>query len=521
MNPVCTAEEIRTIDRRVIEDVGIPGMVLMERAGLKTAEVADLLLRESDGEVVAIFCGRGNNGGDGMVIGRELDNRGYSVFIYLFADPKTLKGDALHNYKIVQKLGLPVTVISTEKEVRKSRISADLIVDALLGTGITGPVKGLIAKAVQNINKMPCPVLAVDIPTGVNTDTGACPGDVIYADVTVTMGLLKRGLCLSPGREAAGQIIVADIGFPSSAIQEESIPVFQLDDHDIWSLLPIRDPASNKTQVGKVLIVAGSRGLTGAAALAAEGAMKAGAGLAVLAVPQSLNTILETKLTEAMTLPLPETNEGSLSLEAEEQISAKLSWASVVALGPGLSRYGETLELVRRLITKIRHPMVLDADALFAISPWEKNFPKLKAPVIITPHEGEFSRLMGWKIQDVMSDRIAAAQRAAELFNVIVLLKGAPCIIASPEGRVYINSTGNAGMASGGVGDALTGIIAGLLGQGLEPFLAAAVGAFLHGRAGDIVAEEAGEMTLIAGDLIEALAKAIRSVDPLSETVSD
>lgn len=514
MKPVCTAPEMRNIDRRAIEEIGIPGIVLMERAGVKTAEIAAGILREGNGEVTAIFCGTGNNGGDGMVIGRELVNRGFPVQMYLIGEPEKLKGDALRNYTIAQKCGIAFTTVSAEKELKKIKPEPGLVIDALLGTGSTGPVRGIIGKAVELMNRMICPIIAVDMPTGITADTGECHGVCVHADATVTMGLLKRGLCLHPGREAAGSVFVADIGFPPSVVAGEGIRVFQPEDRDILLLFPHREPVTNKTKVGKVLLLAGSRGLTGAATLASEGAMRAGAGLVILGIPESLNPVLETKLTETMTVPLPETDELSLSLGAMELIMERLSWATVVGMGPGLSRHPETLQLVRTLVGSIKVPMVLDADALFALSPYNKYFPKVKAPVVITPHEGEFARLMDRGIEDILVDRIGAAQEAAQVLGVTVLLKGAPTIVASPDGDAYINPTGNPGMASGGVGDVLTGIVAGFLGQGMGPRDAAVAAAYAHGRAGDIVLREKGILSLNAGDLPPALGKAILSLDP-------
>lgn len=518
MNPVCTAQEIRSIDRRVIEEVGIPGMVLMERAGILAAEIGADLLAECGGESVAIFCGRGNNGGDGFVVARELTKRGFSVQIFLFGDPDTLSGDAFQNYVIVSKLGISITVINSEQELPKCRITVDLVVDALLGTGGAGPVKEIIGGAIRIINEMQCSVLSIDLPSGVNTDTGECLGECVHADSTVTMGLLKRGLCLPPGREYAGRVYIADIGFPQSAIDVEKISTFQPDDDDILLLFPTRESTCNKTQAGKILILAGSQGLTGAAALSSEGAMRAGAGLVLLGIPKSLNPIVEIKLTETMTLPLPETSEMTLSFAAKQPILDRISWATVVAMGPGLSRHEETKKLVRQLVKEIQLPMVLDADALYALSPYKKYFPLIEVPVVITPHEGEFSRLMDLPIEQVRAGRIEISRKAAELLRVTVVLKGSPTIVASPFGTVCINPTGNAGMATGGVGDVLTGIIAGFMGQGLDPFSAAVVGVYLHGRAGDILSEKTGELGLLASDLPRILADAMQSVHPQSET---
>ncbi len=517
MIPLCTAEEIRTIDRRVIGEYGIPPAILMERAGVKTAEIAARMLDDTNGSSVAIFCGKGNNGGDGFVIARELANRGFTVRVFLFGNPRELKGDALANHALLEKLQVPVTAILEEKDVRKCGGGADLAIDALLGTGVTGPPLGILKKAVGVINRMICPVLSVDVPTGVNTDTGECPGECVHADVTVTMGVCKRGLMLYPGRQAAGHVITVDIGFPPAAVEEEQISVFEPDDFDIWSVLPARVPVVNKTQVGKILILAGSAGMTGAAALTAKGALRAGAGLVVVGIPKSLNPILEVKLTEALTLPLEETPMQSLGAASLETIRKQLSWASVLAMGPGLSRHSETIELVRSILSDVRIPLVLDADALFALSPSADHFPEIASPCVITPHEGELARLMDGQADEIRRDRVTAARKTADALGVTVLLKGAPTIVATPEGSAWVNPTGNAGLASGGSGDVLTGIIAGFLGQGMRPEDAAVAGAYLHGRAADIVADRTGELALIAGDIPTHLAEAFQSIIPHSE----
>lgn len=517
MIPLSTSDEIRRIDRRVIEEIGIASPILMERAGVRTAEIAASILEESGGASAAVFCGRGNNGGDGFVVARELANHGYSVRIFLFGDPGQLRGDARSNYELAKNLNIPVSAILEEKDVRKCAVNVDLVIDALLGTGASGPLWGTVKKAAQIINRMVCPVLAVDIPTGVNADTGECSPDCIRADITVTMGVMKRGLCLYPGKTAAGHIVTADIGFPPAAVEAEGISVFLPDDFDIWTMLPVRLPTVNKTQVGKVLLLAGSVGMTGAAALAAEGAVRAGAGLVVVGIPESLNGILEMKLTEAMTLPLPETSAHSLAEKAAGAIRKQLAWASAAALGPGLSRNPETVALIRKICREIRIPMALDADALYALSPQEENFPRLHRRCVITPHEGELARLMGWQAEDIRRDRISAGQKAADALGVTVLLKGAATVVASPSGAVWINPTGNAGLASGGAGDVLTGIIAAFLGQGMNPDCAALAGAYLHGRAADIIAEQKGALSLAAGDIPVAFGEALQSVIPPPE----
>lgn len=511
---VVTASQMQNIDRRTIEQYGIPGLELMERAGLGVVRtIEEMLVNVADKKVV-IFCGRGNNGGDGFVIARRLFQRGAQVEPYLLGQEKDIKGDAWVNLERVLGLGLEVKSI-TEREQMASSLDADLIVDAIFGTGIKGAVKGLAAEVIELINNAEALVVAVDVPSGLNTDTGAVEGPCVQAEVTVTMALPKRGLLLSPGREYAGRLEVVDIGVPPKAIEEEGVNVELLEDKDIAALLPVRPPDAYKGDCGRVSVIAGSVGMTGAAALTCQGVMGSGAGMAILAIPESLNDIMEVKLTEVMTRPLPETEERTLSLAAEPKIWELLEWADVLAIGPGLSRHEETKALVRRILAKVDIPTVIDGDGLNALAEDVDMLSQVKTDIVLTPHAGELSRLIPRSIAEVNAWRIEVAQGSAKDFGVVVL-KGSPTIIADPSGEAFINPTGNAGMATAGSGDVLTGAIAGLMAQGLRGIEAAKVGVFIHGLAGDMVARRKGQWGLIAGDLVDALPEAMVSVDTKS-----
>jgi NAD(P)H-hydrate epimerase len=512
MEKIVNSYEMRNIDKITIQEVGIPGIVLMERAGLTIVDTAIKFLEEKNGNKIIIFCGKGNNGGDGLVTARELHNKGYKVNVYIFAGRDEIGGDALTNLKTAENMGVNIEYVVSDNWFDNVSLQGDVIIDALLGTGISGKVYGIIGRAIDLINNFNIPVISVDVPSGLNSDTGQYDGSCIRAIKTVTMGLKKKGLVVSPGREMAGDIVVADIGIPKEVINKENILLNIPQDSDILYLLPKRKRNCNKTDCGKVLIVSGSRGMTGAATLTSLSVLRSGAGLAVLGIPESVNQILEEKATEVITFPLPETPDGTLSIKALDKIMEKLEWADVLAIGPGISRNPETLQLVINLLPEVRIPMIIDADALFPFSGKSEFFLNVKSDVIITPHEGEFSRLMKWDIEEVLKDRIESAKRSASILKINVLLKGSPTIVSHPEGETFLIPTGNPGMASGGVGDVLTGIIAGLTAQGLNTFNAGLVGAYIHGRAGDIAKKEKGEMGLIASDVLESIPYAIESI---------
>ncbi len=522
MKWVVTSDEMRSIDTRAIEQIGIPGTTLMERAGLETVDYMVDLFELLAGRKIMVFCGKGNNGGDGYVIARELKRLAADVRVYVFAKKNELTGDALLNYSIIQKMGLKIEHVNSEAALNKIPDSAEIVVDALLGTGIKGEVRGMLAKAISKINSMSAAVVSVDLPSGLNSDTGTFVNECVQADLTVTMGLLKTGLLLYPGKLMAGLIRIADIGFPEKAISPTKVKTFLIDETDISLFFPERMPYYYKGDCGRVLVIGGSPGLTGATALTCDSALRSGAGMTLLGIPKGLNPILETKLTETMTVPLPETEDGCLSIDAEEKIFDVMPWADVLAIGPGIGRNEETIKLVLNLLEKAELPVVLDADGLYALSKKPGIVKKRQYETIITPHQGEFCRIIAKDdVPCLESDRVETLRKYAKKLKCTILLKGAPTLIAGENGDIYINPTGNAGMASAGSGDVLTGIIAGLMGQGMDVTTAGITGAFIHGMAGDLGSEELGEAGLVAGDLVDFLPYAIEVIIGENEHAED
>jgi hydroxyethylthiazole kinase-like uncharacterized protein yjeF len=512
MQKLVTSAEMREMDRRTIEDIRIPGLVLMENAGLGVVRCVEEILCPPAGKRVGIFCGKGNNGGDAMVAARHLHNRGFDVKVILIGEKEKIRGDALVNFHILQNMKIPVFEIQTRRVLEKFK-PIDLIVDGLLGTGITGEVAGLMVDVIRWINGSGMPVVSIDLPSGLGSDDGEYQGACVRADYTVTMAKLKRGLVLYPGREMAGRISIVDIGIPEMVSQSVGVQTFLVEEKDVRNQLPLRPPNGHKGTFGKIVVLAGSTGLTGAATLCSKASLLTGAGLTVLGIPEGINSILEEKLTEVMTRPLPQTSEGTLSLKAEKVIYQLLPWADVLAIGPGLSTQPETKELIRKIVGKIRIPHVIDADGLNAFEGESHFLEKPNGKRILTPHYGELARLISRPIDEIAKDPIESARENAKRFGSVLVLKGAPTVVADPQGNVYVNSTGNSGMATAGSGDVLTGTIAGFLAQGCLPVHAAVLGVYLHGLAGDIAGKRFGRRSLVAGDLLVTLGQAIQRVE--------
>lgn len=515
---VVTAAQMREIDRRTIEQEGIPSLTLMENAGQGVFQVVREHLAEEGRPRVVVLCGKGNNGGDGLVVARKLREADVNPVVFLAGDPKTLSGDAAANYRRAREESIDIHEVAAGslEEVTAACAGADVVVDALLGTGISGEVTGVVGDLVDAINQCQAVVVAVDVPSGLNADDGTPCGRAVVADATPTMGLPKLGLVLPCGREYAGSLRVVDIGVPDHVIEEAEATAEILTAAEVRPLLPPRPLDAHKGDFGRVLVVAGSVGMTGAAALCSEAVLRMGAGLVYLATPRSLNDLLEIKVTEVITCPMPETGRRSLGLDAVESILELAGQCDAVALGPGLSQDPETQQAVYRLVEGIDRPLVIDADGLNALQRHQDLLSARTAPTVITPHPGEMARLMGTATSDIQGDRMGAARRAAEEFNSVVVLKGAGTITAQPGGDLYtVNTTGNPGMASGGTGDVLTGMITGLLAQRaapLSPHDAARVGVYLHGLAGDLAAAEIGQTSVIAGDVLRHVATAVRRI---------
>lgn len=509
-----TAEVMRTIDRIAINEYGIPGAVLMENAGVAVVRHLETMLEPLSERKFCILAGKGNNGGDGYVIARHLANQGAKVKVFLLGEKAAVGGDARLNLDIIDLMGIDIIEINHERVWDKVKVAvtfADCLVDALAGTGFCGEPSGDMAQLIELINAAGKPVVAVDIPSGVDADTGRVYGRAVQASHTVTLGLPKPGLFLYPGAECAGQLTVADIGIPAAIVTGQEIKQNIIMADMIGAILPRRSPAAHKGENGRLAVVAGSRGLSGAAAMTAEGALRAGAGLITLAAPASLQAVLAVKLTEVMTRPLAETAAGTVAQAAVQTIIDLASASDVLAIGPGLGRQEETGAMVRAVIAAAGCPLVIDADALNALAGYTAILADCSALPVLTPHPGEMARLTGLSVQAVNADRVTVARQAAGEWGSIVVLKGARTVVAFPDGEVYINTSGNAGMATGGTGDALTGIIAGLIAQGLSSHDAAVAGVYVHGLAGDVAAA-AGMVGLTATDLIKAVPAALYGI---------
>lgn len=497
---VATAKEMFAIDKKTIKGLGVPGLVLMERAGLKVAEVIEDNFPPGK---VLVIAGPGNNGGDGLVAARELHNAGWNVKAAVIFSKNKLSPDCLHQYNLAKGAGVAVVF---KGRLDEADFHASLVLDAIFGTGLDRKVTGSAARAIESINASGQPVVSVDIPSGVSSDTGEALGKAVEADITVTFGLPKRGHLLHPGAGLSGEVIVEDIGFPFEYLEDEAIMCEALDDDDAFELLPERPEYSHKGDYGHVLVLAGSTGKTGAALMAARAALRTGSGLVTLGVPYTLLDPIMTSLIEEMALPLRDTGGGEFSARALEQVLKFVdSNADVLALGPGIGTNRETQRFVVELVKRCPAPMVIDADGLNCLVGKTGALKKACAPVVLTPHPGELSRLTGMKREDVERDRVGSAVGFAKKTASYVVLKGAPTVIASPEGRAFINTTGNPGMATAGAGDVLTGVIASLIGQSMDPFSASVLGAYLHGLAGDAAADDVGEHSLMASDIIAAL----------------
>ena len=513
---LATGVQMRNIDRWTIDRAGVPGLDLMERAGEGVFAEVQRILGVVQGKVVAIFCGKGNNGGDGFVVARLAAQAGARVCTFLLGEGGTLKGDAHTNWTRLGELGLAIMEIrgdSDSARTEETLARADVVVDAIFGTGLRGGVSGLSGRIIETINACGRPVVSVDVPSGLCADTGRSEGPCVRARSTVTFGLAKIGQFMQPGRALCGDVRVVDIGLSLEAIENESSSVYVTTAEEVRNSFPIRPPDAHKGSCGRVVVIAGSVGMTGAAALTSSAALRMGAGLVTLGVAESLNDILEVKLTEVMTKPLPEVRKRRcLSLRAVGEIRRMAEGSDCMAIGPGLSTHRETSELVRRVVSDVSVPIVLDADGLNALAGQIELLKGIDAPTVITPHPGEFSRLTGMKIEEIVDAPLDISASVAVAYGVTVVLKGAPTVVATESGETFINPTGNAGMATGGAGDVLTGMIAGLIGQGLESSVAARIGVYLHGLAGDLAREEKGEFGLVAGDLAAFLPAATRCV---------
>lgn len=508
-----TAQEMKELDKLAMADYAVPGIVLMDTAAQAVADAVNEALDEVDGESVIIFCGTGNNGGDGFGAARWLASYGVSVRVFVVgAELEAVSGDAKTELAMFTKDGGKAEVIKSEDDWLLAELAAskaDILVDALLGTGFHGELSGDLLRACELLNESGKYIVSVDIPTGVNADNGSAAENAVRADKTVTMGLLKTGLLLYPGREYCGDIELADIGMPAKAVAACASKKFRLTEDIVRELLPLRKANAHKGDAGRVVICAGSPGFVGAAALCSAAAVKAGAGLVSLYTPLSSRDVLAGKLTEVMVQGLLERMPGVLGGAAAGDIAMAANAADILAIGPGLGTSESTQQVVRDVLQKAQVPVIIDADALTALKDHTDVLANMQAPKILTPHPGEMARLTGLETAEIEADRINVASKYAGEWQAVVVLKGAPTIVACPDGNAYVNSTGTSALATGGSGDVLTGIIAGLAAQEISLQEAAVCGVYLHGLAAELSGVDIG---LAAGEIAQYLPQARKQV---------
>ena len=514
---ILTAAQMREADRYTIDEIGIPALVLMENAGRQVVAAMEAGYEERLNGRVAVLCGRGNNGGDGFVVARTLMQRGVDCAVFVIGAVSDVRGDARTNLDILGRLGVTVVEINDEQtwELHFSEISqCTIIVDAIFGTGLKQALGGMLETLVADINASGIPIVSIDLPSGLSADTPHLVGDCIDASMTVTLAAPKLPLILPPGEAHAGDVVIADIGVPTEVIEGLDGPQIELlTREDVRALMEPRAADSHKGDFGRVLVIAGSRGKTGAAHLAGMGALRAGAGLVTIGTPASCLPIVASLAPEFMTEPLDENGAGQLTAAAVERVSEFSQ--DVIACGPGLGRGTDVAEFVRALLDRAEAPLVLDADALTVLADDPGRLTgREERDVIITPHPGEMARLIGSSSDEVQANRIEVATDFATTHHVYVVLKGHRTVIATPEGRVFINPTGNAGMATGGTGDVLTGMIAAFLAQLLDAEAACRLAVFLHGVAGDLAEASEGAVAMIASDLLAHVGEAICDLSP-------
>ena len=518
MDIVVTSAGMQACDRYVIERFGLPSALLMENAGRHVAESACERLRTAGRNDVTIVCGKGNNGGDGFVAARHLLARGVNVRIVVIGRPSVLKGDSLKNFEVLRTLKkesgtgerLDIVVDPSGRKLGAKTAPA-VIVDALFGTGFHGKLSGGPHKAVEWINRQKAPTISVDIPSGLDADNGTIANVCVNAEITVTMGMLKAGLLTGRGPAVCGRIVTAGLGIPLHSPPGKEGVMYLVREGDARDALPRRPFDAHKHSVGKILILAGSVGFTGAASLTATSALKTGAGAVILATPASVYPILARKLTEVMVKPVKDTPEGAFCEASLESLEKELEWADIIIAGPGIGLSPETGRFIQKLLKMSTKRFLFDADGLTHIARNNAILGSLrKNTCILTPHTGEFSRLTGVNAAGIENNRIELSRKFAQNFKITLILKGAPTVTADLKGRVYINSTGNRGMATAGMGDVLAGVVGAIWAESGESVSAAYAGVYLHGQAGDRIAGRIGYRSVTAGDVLNEITQVLK-----------
>ncbi len=516
---VVNNDQMKQLDEKTIEEFKVSGLLLMERASLEVFSVSLELIRKHQLEEVVIFVGPGNNGGDGLAVARHLEAEGMDVKVLLLADPQSLRGDALENYHMLTcRKAMRVRKIEDLITALVGDMSKRLIIDALFGTGIQRPVEGEYIEAIRWINAQKSKILAIDIPSGVHGDTGKVMGEAVRATNTVAFQLPKVGNVSYPGAAYNGELKVVSIGIPRELIENSKVAAEMPTTQKMSGWLPQRPVDGHKGTFGTLLILGGVESYSGAGVMAAMAAQRSGVGLVKTAVRKSVNQVYEHSLPEVVTIPLEEspvniTNTTSqISEKGLQTIQHLAGSVNAVVAGPGWGNGDEWTGVLQGLISMENKPLLLDADALNLLKPMLDLLKERKLPAVLTPHPGEMSRLTGIDIEEINNNRVEVASQAAREWKAVVVLKGAGTVIASPEGDVMINNTGNAGMATAGSGDVLAGIIGALLAQGMNPYKAAVLGCWIHGKAGDIAAEKVGELSLIATDMIKEISQVMKKL---------
>lgn len=499
---ILDSASMASIDRRAIDELGIPAIVLMENAGIA---VSDLIDRDFAVETVGVVCGSGNNGGDGFVIARQLHSRGYAVSIVRLGNSASMSEETRTNFETCRALFIPILEPSSDEDLAAAAdviSEADLLVDAMFGTGLDRPAEGLHASVIELMNATGIPTIAVDIPSGLNGSSSSVNGPAVQADVTVTFVRPKIANILDPAAQLCGELVIADISIPDEAVEAEQARLFLITADYIRPTIAARPPSSHKGTWGHIGILAGSVGKTGAAILAARGAHRAGAGLVTIATDESSQRLVAEGSAESMTIIVHPASPDEIIRAFEDR--------AVAAIGPGLDSDPTVLRAVRDAVAGIGIPLVIDATGLDAFAGDLERLRKRSAPTVLTPHPGEMARLLGRPTMEITGDRLGAAAEAANATGAIVVLKGHQTVVASPDGTIGINSTGNPGMATGGMGDVLTGMIAAMLARSDDPLRSVCAAVYLHGLAGDLVAEQQGEIGMTALDLADAIPASFR-----------
>ena len=506
----CFAEQMRKIDADAVQKGGIPSIVLMENAAIACVEELKKGFSDLKNKRIGIFCGKGNNGGDGFAIARHLHNLGAEVSVFLVCGTEFF-GDAKINYDIIVKTDINIEVVTDTDNLKYIIQSFDIVVDAIYGTGIHGTIQGIAGSVIEEINANAKYVMSVDIPSGINADSGEICGTCIKADKTVTFAAYKVGMLMFPGADYVGDVVVCDISIPQHIIDESDMAANITDLQFVKSVLPKRRNNSHKSDYGKLLIIAGSKGMTGAAYMAATAAVRSGCGLVTVGICESLNGIMEAKTTEVMTMPLPDVN-GHLSERAAEKIVSVLKNYDAVLIGPGLGRSTDIFAVVRSVLVNSKVPVIVDADAINVLSQDMDILSNCSCGLIFTPHAMEMSRLSRLDLGYIESNRLTVSKEFSEEFGATLILKGHHTIVTASDLTQYINITGNSGLAKGGSGDVLAGIVSAFAAQGVEEAASAAAGVYIHGLSADIAAKSKSISSILATDIIECIPDVLKRI---------